>query len=168
MGLAVSRAIHDRYDAALRNPYNEIECSDHYARAMASYGVFQAVCGFNCHGPRGHIEFAPRLVPEDFRAAFVTAGGWGTFRQTRSDASEQPTPEGRLQTAELAVMWGEVRLQTLGLVPGSPAKVESVTATLDDTDVRAVCRQDGDRVTVMFDEPVVVAKQSILRVALQM
>ncbi len=33
-GLAVTRAIHDRYSAKRgRNPYNEIECSDHYARA---------------------------------------------------------------------------------------------------------------------------------------
>jgi len=40
-GLTVARAIHDRYDAALRNPYNEIECSDHYARAMArGWGSF--------------------------------------------------------------------------------------------------------------------------------
>ena len=39
-GLAVTRAIHDRYAPARRNPYNEIECSDHYGRAMAAYGVF--------------------------------------------------------------------------------------------------------------------------------
>ena len=83
-GLAVSRAIHDRYNAMLRNPYNEIECSDHYARAMASYGVFQAVCGFNYHGPKGHLEFDPRLTPEDFKAAFVTAEGWGRYSQKQS------------------------------------------------------------------------------------
>ena len=84
-GLAVTRAIHDRYNAALRNPYNEIECCDHYSRAMASYGVFQAVCGFDCHGPQGHLEFAPRLGRDDFRAAFTSAEGWGTITQTRDE-----------------------------------------------------------------------------------
>ena len=76
-GLAVGRAIHDRYNAHLRNPYNEIECSDHYSRAMASYGVFQAVCGYEHHGPEGHLGFSPRLTPEDFRCASLrlSAGG---------------------------------------------------------------------------------------------
>jgi hypothetical protein len=80
-GLAIGRAIHDRYNANLRNPYNEIECSDHYARAMASYGLFQAVCGFNYHGPKGQIEFDPRLTPKDFKAAYVTGEGWGRYSQ---------------------------------------------------------------------------------------
>ena len=51
--LAVTRAIHDRYHASRRNPYNEVECSDHYARAMASYGTFITACGFESHGPTG-------------------------------------------------------------------------------------------------------------------
>ena len=44
--LILTRMIHDRYHASKRNPFNEIECSDHYARAMASYGTFLMACGF--------------------------------------------------------------------------------------------------------------------------
>ena len=62
-GLAIERAIHDRYHASRRNPWNEVECGDHYARAMASYGVFTAICGFDYHGPQR---------PSRFRAAFET------------------------------------------------------------------------------------------------
>jgi len=132
-GLAITRAIHDRYSAALRNPYNEIECSDHYSRAMASYGVFQAACGFNCHGPRGHLEFAPRLGRDDFRAAFTSAEGWGTITQTRDE---------NLQTNTVKVKHGQLRLKTLavaieGRLPDSVKAMlddESISATLEITD----------------------------------
>ena len=36
-GLTLVRAVHDRYAATKRNPWNEIECGDHYARALASW-----------------------------------------------------------------------------------------------------------------------------------
>jgi hypothetical protein len=45
-GLAVERAIHDRYHASRRNPWNEVECGDHYSRGMASYGLLIAASGF--------------------------------------------------------------------------------------------------------------------------
>ena len=90
-GLAVTRAIHDRYHPARRNPWNEVECGDHYARSMASYGVFLAACGYEHHGPKRHLAFAPRLSPEDFRAAFTTAEGWGTFSQ-KDDAGGAARP----------------------------------------------------------------------------
>jgi hypothetical protein len=80
-GLATARVVHDRYNAMKRNPYNEIECSDHYSRSMASYGVLLAVCGFDYHGPKGQITFQPKLNPHNFKAPFTASRGWGTFRQ---------------------------------------------------------------------------------------
>jgi len=105
-GLAISRAIHDRYHPALRNPYNEIECSDHYARANASYSVFLALCGFEYDGPRGILGFAPKLNPHNFKAAFTAAKGWGSF--------EQKHAEGKW-TAVLSVVHGSLKLHDLKL-----------------------------------------------------
>ncbi len=103
-GLAVCRAIHDRYHPSRRNPWNEVECGDHYARSMASYGVFLAACGFEYHGPKAHLGFAPRLQPENFRAPFTAAEGWGTLEQKR---------EGQVQTQRIELKHGTLRLRTL-------------------------------------------------------
>ena len=83
--LVLTRSIHDRYHAYKRNPFNEIECSDHYARAMASYGTFISACGFTYHGPKGQIGFSPKLTPENFKAPFTAAEGWGSYAQQRNE-----------------------------------------------------------------------------------
>ncbi|SDS20123.1 GH116 family glycosyl hydrolase [Microlunatus soli] len=80
-GLIVLHAIHERYRAEYRNPYNEIECSDHYARAMMAHSAYLAAIGFGYHGSRGELSFDPKINPDDFRAAFTVADGWGTFSQ---------------------------------------------------------------------------------------
>lgn len=64
-----------------RNPFNEIECSDHYARAMSSYAAFLTACGFRHSGPDGRLAFAPRLGADAFRSAFTTAEGWGRYER---------------------------------------------------------------------------------------
>ncbi len=110
-GLAVTRAVHDRYHASRRNPWNEVECGDHYARSMASYGVFLAACGFEYHGPKGRLGFAPRLSLDRFKAAFTTAEGWGTFTQQRSATG---------LSAGVAVKHGKLRLKTLVLATARP------------------------------------------------
>ena len=86
--LVLTRMIHDRHHAARRNPFNEIECSDHYARAMASYGTFINACGFSYHGPKGQIGFTPKVRAADFRAPFTVAKGWGTYSQKRKSTGE--------------------------------------------------------------------------------
>ena len=119
-GLAITRAIHDRYHASRRNPWNEIECSDHYSRAMASYGTFITACGFEYNGPRGHIGFAPKLTPENFKSAFTAAEGWGSF--------SQKVENGRMK-AEITLKSGTLRLRSIRLA--TAAKPASAVAEVN-------------------------------------
>ena len=114
-GLAIERAVHDRYHASRRNPWNEVECGDHYARSMASYGVYLAACGFEYHGPNRHIGFAPKLSPEHFKCAFTSAEGWGSFSQKT---------EGGGQRAEIAVHRGRLELKTIALENAEGSSVQ--------------------------------------------
>jgi non-lysosomal glucosylceramidase len=41
-GLAIVRGVRERYDGNRRNPFNEIECGDHYVRAMAGWSLLSA------------------------------------------------------------------------------------------------------------------------------
>ena len=134
-GLAIARTIHDRYAPQKRNPYNEIEFSDHYARPMSAYGVFLAACGFSYNGPEGMIAFDPVIGPEDFRAPFTAAEGWGTFSQ-RINRNE-------LQ-AELRVNWGSVSVQTLLLNPKQlDIRQAEVTCNGKQLNARLVPNQNG-------------------------
>jgi len=144
-GLAVERAIHERYDAAKRNPWNEVECGDHYARAMASYGVFLAACGFELHGPRGHLGFDPRLTPENFRAAFVAAEGWGSYSQRIGSV-------GGL-AASLELRHGRLRLATLRIGHGGRAAPTSVQALVGKRAVSAELVREPRSALVRFAEP---------------
>ncbi len=109
-GLAVARSIHDRYAASKRNPYNEIECSDHYARANASYSLFLAACGFSYNGPAGIIGFDPKIGPEHFKAPFTAAQGWGTFEQKK--VAGKPWVA-RIQVAHGTLALSEIQLPWL-------------------------------------------------------
>jgi uncharacterized protein (DUF608 family) len=149
-GLAVTRAIHDRYHASRRNPWNEVECGDHYARAMASYGVYMAACGMEVHCPKGHLGFAPRLTPENFKAAFTTATGWGTFTQTVMAGKRQVT---------ISVGHGTVRVKTLalGAVAGETAP-DAVKASVSGKPVRGRISTDSGRHLVTFINDVLLTK----------
>ena len=42
--------VRNRYDGLKRNPFNEEECGNHYARAMASWSAIPAISRFNYSG----------------------------------------------------------------------------------------------------------------------
>lgn len=156
-GLAVERAVHDRYHASRRNPWNEVECGDHYARSMASYGVFIAACGFEYHGPKGHIGFSPRLTPESFKAPFTAAEGWGTFSQKEAG--------GRMQ-AEIDLKQGRLRLKTFALTPSAGITVTTARITQDGKEIQARLVQSHDRVMLTFTDDVSLTAGQCLAIEL--
>ena len=157
-GLAVSRAIHDRYSANLRNPYNEIECSDHYSRAMASFGAYQAACGFSCHGPKGELGFAPRWNQEEFRCAFTTAEGWGTFSQKKEEATF---------IASIELQWGKLSLKKLSLVVPKHIHPKQVVAELSGKPVPAKLNISDTGISIHFENETIVTESETLHVTIR-
>lgn len=150
-GLAITRAVHDRYAAAKRNPYNEVECGDHYSRSMASYGAFLAVCGWRYHGPRGFLAFAPRITPDNFRAPFTAAEGWGTMSQTIKNGT---------QTQTIEIKYGSLRLTETAFTLANvapDASIASIKCRLGDQDIPATTKRDGPIVSIRFEKAVVVS-----------
>lgn len=72
--LRLERALRDRYSGDARNPWNEIECGNHYARSLASWALLLAFSGVQWDGPRRALQVAPA---SDGSFLFTTSGGWG-------------------------------------------------------------------------------------------
>ena len=85
-------------------PWNEVECGDHYARSMASYAVFLAACGYEYHGPKGYLAFARGFNPT------ISAR---LSRRQKAGARSPSTGPIKSQTASIALRWGRLKLKRL-------------------------------------------------------
>ncbi|WOO42359.1 GH116 family glycosyl-hydrolase [Rubellicoccus peritrichatus] len=132
----------DRYHGAKRNPWCEIEWGLHYSRSMASYGHFIAASGFEYHGPEGYIAFSPRVTADNFKAAFTTATGWGTFEQLRLKGS---------QTEKILVNHGALKLKTMAFDVSKGMKVSQVAVTLEGRVVPVEFTQLNERISIELD-----------------
>jgi uncharacterized protein (DUF608 family) len=110
-GFAIVKGARDRYDGIPRspierNPWNEIECGGHYARAMSSWSLLLALSGWEYDGPRQTLRLTPRHRPENFKGFFAGPEGWGSLRQSRegqTQRNELSVREGRLAVAQITL-----------------------------------------------------------------
>jgi hypothetical protein len=148
-GLAIVQAVRDRYDGARRNPWNEVECGHHYARAMSSWSLLTALSGFSYSAPDRELRFHPRVQRTNFRCLFCCGTAWGGYSQTLAKEKLD---------AELAVEGGALELLTLRLpyLGAKPKLTAPFTATVQ--------AQAGE-VTLRAASPVRLKSGDRLRVA---
>lgn len=77
-GLTLLRALWARHDGSRRNPYNEIECGDHYARAMSGWSVLEALTGTSWNAVDQTLRLSAGAGTAPGRTPFLTDTGWGT------------------------------------------------------------------------------------------
>ena len=111
----VVAAARERHSGRRRNPFDEVECGHHYARAMSSWGLVVALTGFDYDGRNGVMTFAE--APQTARWFWSSGASWGTLHQTVG-------PSGA-RRAQLEVAYGSVRVERVliggtVLAPPSP------------------------------------------------
>lgn len=154
--LLLTKTIHERYHAVKRNPFNEVECSDHYARAMASYGTFITACGFEYHGPKGFIRFAPKVNSTDFSAAFTAAEGWGNYSQKK--VNSKWSYQLGLKSGKLTL--NKIRIQT------DLKKVKNSSINSNGEKINGLVKQDGSNIVIEFLKPVIISENQTLEIYL--
>jgi hypothetical protein len=157
-GLSIIRSVHLRYDGAKHNPWNEVECGDHYARSMSAWGCVLALQGFLYDGPNALIGFAPNYKPEDFTGFFTAAEGWGNLVQLRSP--------GR-QISRLQVKWGHVPVRTFIVSIPDGKKLKSAALTLDGKALDAKSIQSDSRVVFTLSASTDIPAGKSLEAAVQ-
>jgi non-lysosomal glucosylceramidase len=103
-GLAIVDAARARYDGRRRNPWNDIECGHHYARAMSSWSLLTAITGFHYSAPDKEIRFRPRVSGAKFRCFYSTGTAWGSYVQQLAETKLDAEINVEGGTLELAVV----------------------------------------------------------------
>ena len=156
-GLSIVKAVRDRYDGRRRNPWNEVECGHHYARAMSSWGVLLALAGYSYSGPEGRLGFTPLVSPEAFRCFWSTGNAWGSFEQTVSE---------RGMTADVVVSSGTLSLREFDLAAAGvfgPNQKPGLKASLSGTPLGTRTAREGNRLVARWPAGVTVAEGQTLR-----
>ena len=100
-GLELIAGVRDKYDGEKRNPFNEIECGNNYARSMATFSFIPLFEGFKFDLVHGMIGFDP-IIKGDFRGLWSLDPAWGNVVVTD-------------KTLFVNIIDGELKLKELGV-----------------------------------------------------
>lgn len=101
-GMEIVEAVRSRYDGSVRNPWNEYECGNYYARAMASFALLGAFSGFRYSAVEKTLWFAPKTQSKRYKSFFSTATSYGTISLDK-DTLTVSVIEGSLNLKRLLV-----------------------------------------------------------------
>lgn len=148
--LRIVKAASDRYNGVprapiQRNPFAEVECGNHYARAMSAWGMLLAAQGCRYSGPDRAIEFDPVVRPEDHASFFTGAEGWGLFAQRRGKGSQEN---------KLSIEYGRLEVRTITLHLPAEATSRGIRISVSGTNESYGSTTSGSVITLEFARPV--------------
>lgn len=150
--LSIISCVRKRHDGRLRSPWNEVECGDHYVRAMSSWMLLEAAAGYRYDASKAFIEFAPRISPENFRCFFATSNSWGQYSQRM---------EKKKMTVRLSVYWGYAAVRELCISPGS---FHGISARIGSRKIAFTAKKAAGRVKIKFRKALEVEEEQTLRI----
>lgn len=152
--LELLRAVRHRYNGERRSPWNDVECGDHYARAMSSWALLDAACGYQYDASTATLTIAPRLTAEQgFRAFFLTDTAWGTAEITWEEEEK---------IVRLHPVWGHLKLNAICLAD----RIARADARAGDTIIDSEIETGGEQTCLRFASPVSLAADTDLEVRL--
>jgi len=143
-GLSLVTALRDRYDGVARNPWDEVECGSHYARAMASWSLLLALAGQSYDGRTKQLTVRPVINQKRFACLFTAGDAYGLF--------EQRFEKGKLKVG-IEARGGTVPLKQIGLAwpTARTPKKPAVRAYVNGKPTRSVIQADGKKLLVTLD-----------------
>ncbi len=156
-GLRIVKAVRDRHEGFRRNPWNEVECGNHYARSLASWSLIDALSGHQWSASEQTIRFAPKVFADNFRSFFAAGTAWGAFSQKLSKRGGRAT---------IDVQHGAITASRVILDPGLRRVPRSLKVSLGGQTRRGnlILRDDG-LLEWAFDAPVTLRPNRPLTIA---
>ncbi|MFW9937907.1 MAG: GH116 family glycosyl hydrolase, partial [Candidatus Thorarchaeota archaeon] len=111
--LNILKAVRKRYDGTRRNPWNEVECGDHYVRAMSSWTLLNAATGVRFLTDLKQFQIGPRINVENTKCFFITNTAWG----------QVILRVGKKIVCSISVSYGELEINSLILNFLEPSKL---------------------------------------------
>lgn len=135
---AVIDGVWRRYDGTRRNPYNEIECGDHYVRALAGWSLVGSWSGQAWDAVTGPLRLD--VPPPGGAWPVITARAWGRLMRQQGELALE------VQFGELTIARLQVRDPTNGTlldVPPPGATEGGVLLRAGERWVLQVARENG-------------------------
>ncbi len=130
------------------NPWNEIECGDHYARTLASWGVLVALENFYFSGPEKILGFAPKIQACHFEGFFSAAEGWGNIIQNKTQNGQQNN---------IRLAYGIMALRQLELEVSRAVRL--VQLQIESRKIPCTFTNANSKLVLHFDEQLIAAGQ---------
>ena len=163
-GLKLVKAARKRYDGSHRNPWNEVECGDHYVRPMSSWSLLHALTRISYSIKLNQFSMAPQLNQNNFQSFFITNSSWGTVNQIVN---------GDRVVLSISISYGELLVKSIQFAHLENIKIKEiesckiVNSEKGAKTVESILNVSNSTLDVSFLKPITIKENLILRINLK-